>query len=195
MSPELELSREKALLDPTRLKMVMHLSTPRTVKQVADRLGVSYRRLYHHMQVLEKAGIVEQVNVPHRRSVAERYYRVREDQLLVSPQDTGASLSDTQLLAQQIATTTCNELTGVLQRQQHFQLRVARFEIHCHPEDRHDMLQRIEAIIEAAEQKIRDLSNPNAASTLVNFHLTFESPVNGNANSNGTSHGYPRSAD
>src|SRR5262245_23361729 len=61
MAHELSTSREKALLDPTRLKMVLQLSIPRTVKQVADRLGISYRRLYHHMQVLEDAGVVEQV--------------------------------------------------------------------------------------------------------------------------------------
>ncbi|HYE77849.1 MAG TPA: winged helix-turn-helix domain-containing protein [bacterium] len=185
MTSELELSREKALLDPTRLKMVLHLSIPRTVKQVADRLGVSYRRLYHHMQVLEKAGIVEQVNVPYRRSVAERYYRVREDQLLVSPQQSGASLSDTQVLAQQLSTTTCNELTAALQAHQHFQLRVARFEVHCGPEERHGLLQKIEAILLEAEQQIRDLDDPNGSSTLVNFHLTFESPVGGESRSNG----------
>ncbi|MCG3151663.1 MAG: hypothetical protein GEEBNDBF_00943 [bacterium] len=176
MAHELSTSREKALLDPTRLKMVLQLSTPRTVKQVADRLGVSYRRLYHHMQVLEEAGVVEQVNVPHRRSVAERYYKVREGELLISPQQTGTSLSETHLLAQQVATTTTNELTTALQLQRHFQLRVARFEVHCDPADRHDVLKNIEHILAEAEERIHALDQPGGDSTLVLFNLAFETP-------------------
>jgi len=156
--------------------MVLQLSLPRTVKQVADRLGISYRRLYHHMQVLEEAGVVEQVNVPHRRSVAERYYKVREGELLISPQATGTTLNETHLLAQQVATTTCNELTSVLQLDRHFQLRVARFEVHCDPADRHDVLKAIEAIQAEAEERIQALEQPNGNATLILFTLAFETP-------------------
>lgn len=179
MAHELSTSREKALLDPTRLKMVLQLSTPRTVKQVADRLGVSYRRLYHHMQVLEEAGVVEQVNVPHRRSVAERYYKVRDGELLISPQQTGTSLSETHLLAQQVATTTTNELTAALHLQRHFQLRVSRFEVHCAPADRHDLLKAIENILAEAEERIHALDQAGGDSTLVLFNLAFETPDSG----------------
>ncbi|MEO7995741.1 MAG: winged helix-turn-helix domain-containing protein [bacterium] len=176
MLEELQGSRERALLDPTRLKMVLQLSVPRTVKQVADRLGISYRRLYHHMQVLEEAGVVQEVNVPHRRSVAERYYQVKDGELLINAQENGTGLHDSHLLAQQVAATTCNELTSALQLQQHFQLRLARFDVRCDPVDRQDLLKRITEIIEDAETRIQALSRPAGGSTLATFHLTFEVP-------------------
>ena len=51
----------KALSETTRLRMIPHLSEPRTVKQVADILETDHHALYHHMRVLEKAQIVELV--------------------------------------------------------------------------------------------------------------------------------------
>lgn len=182
-------TREKALLDPTRLRMVLQLSVPRTVKQVADRLGISYRRLYHHMQVLEQAGVVEQVNVPYRRSVAERYYQVRDGELKISPQESGAPISDTHLLAQQVAASTTNELTDVLQLDQHFQLRVSRFELHCAPKDRHDVLKQIQAILTEAEDKLQALDEPEGEGVIICFHLAFETPESVRTNPPAKLHG------
>jgi DNA-binding transcriptional ArsR family regulator len=69
----------KAILDPTRLKMLYKLKTPRTVKQIADSLGVDHHALYHHMTVLEKAGLVKLDKKLQKGNLVEKYYKLVED--------------------------------------------------------------------------------------------------------------------
>jgi DNA-binding transcriptional ArsR family regulator len=69
----------KAILDPTRLKMLYKLKTPHTVKQIADALGVDHHALYHHMAVLEKAGLVKLDKKVQKGNLVEKYYRLIED--------------------------------------------------------------------------------------------------------------------
>ncbi len=69
----------KAILDPTRLNMLYKLKTPHTVKQIADALGVDHHALYHHMSVLEKAGLVKLDKKVQKGNLVEKYYRLIED--------------------------------------------------------------------------------------------------------------------
>jgi DNA-binding transcriptional ArsR family regulator len=79
---DLEKTQErklKAILDPTRLKMIYQLKTPKTVKQIADNLSVDHHALYHHMTVLEKAGLVKLDKKIQKGNLVEKYYRLIED--------------------------------------------------------------------------------------------------------------------
>jgi len=79
---DLEKTQErklKAILDPTRLKMIYQLKTPKTVKQIADNLQVDHHALYHHMAVLEKAGLVKLDRKVQKGNLVEKYYRLIED--------------------------------------------------------------------------------------------------------------------
>jgi DNA-binding transcriptional ArsR family regulator len=66
----------KALSEPTRLKMIPHLSEPHTVKQIADLLEIDHHALYHHMRVLEKAGIVTLVKTKEVGNIIEKYFQL-----------------------------------------------------------------------------------------------------------------------
>ena len=79
---DLEKTQErklKAILDPTRLKMLYKLKEPRTVKQIADSLGVDHHALYHHMNVLEKAGLVKLDRKVQKGNLVEKYFRLVDD--------------------------------------------------------------------------------------------------------------------
>ncbi len=79
---DLEKTQErklKAILDPTRLKMLYKLREPRTVKQIADSLGIDHHALYHHMTVLEKAGLVKLERKVQKGNLVEKYYCLVED--------------------------------------------------------------------------------------------------------------------
>ena len=96
---DLEKTQErklKAILDPTRLKMLYKLKTPRTVKQIADSLGVDHHALYHHMSVLEKAGLVKLDKRLQKGNLVEKYYRLVDDamrfKLDLMPKELGQNL-------------------------------------------------------------------------------------------------------
>ncbi|HYZ93800.1 MAG TPA: helix-turn-helix domain-containing protein [Actinomycetota bacterium] len=70
-----DLETLKALADPLRVRFLLELTYgPRTVKDVAKALGVRPTRLYYHLRILEKHGLVR---VAARRMVSgieERSY-------------------------------------------------------------------------------------------------------------------------
>lgn len=69
----------KAFANPLRLRMMAHFSEPRTVKQVADIMGIRPHTLYHHIGVLEQCGVVKLLRrVKLHGSIEEKYYKLTE---------------------------------------------------------------------------------------------------------------------
>ena len=80
------LDQIRALADPLRLRIVEALSEEaRTPKQVADILGRKPTGLYHHVRVLESAGLIRQTGTRRKRGTVERYYRAVHRELRVDP--------------------------------------------------------------------------------------------------------------
>lgn len=76
------LEQVRALADPLRLKILEALGhEPRTTKQVADGLGEKPTRLYHHVRVLEQAGLIRQVKTRRNRGTIEKYYEASAQQI------------------------------------------------------------------------------------------------------------------
>jgi len=71
-----DLDQVRALADPLRLRIVEAFSEkPMTTKQVAALLGEKPTRLYHHVQTLERAGLIRLVETRKKRGTVEKYYR------------------------------------------------------------------------------------------------------------------------
>jgi len=71
-----DLEQLRLLADPLRLRLVYAFAeAPRTTKQVAEALGEKPTRLYHHVSLLEKAGLLELVETRPVRGTTEKYYR------------------------------------------------------------------------------------------------------------------------
>jgi DNA-binding transcriptional ArsR family regulator len=86
-----DLKQLKALSDPLRRRILECFSAaPATTKQIADQLGENPTKLYHHVEKLLKAGLVELVETRQNRGTVERYYQATAkkfavDQQLLSP--------------------------------------------------------------------------------------------------------------
>jgi DNA-binding transcriptional ArsR family regulator len=80
------LDQVRALADPLRLRIVEALiEDARSPKQVADLLGRKPTSLYHHVRVLEAAGLIRQTGTQRKRGTVEGYYRAVYRELRVDP--------------------------------------------------------------------------------------------------------------
>jgi DNA-binding transcriptional ArsR family regulator len=75
------LKQLKALTDPLRLRVLeAFVQQQATTKQVAALLGENATKLYHHVQILEQAGLLRLMETRKNRGTVEKYYRaVAED--------------------------------------------------------------------------------------------------------------------
>ena len=79
-----ELETLRALSEPTRVAMLELLAEPRSVREVAAALDVPRTRLYHHVEILQEAGLIEQVDERRAGALNERVYRVTAKRFEVS---------------------------------------------------------------------------------------------------------------
>ena len=71
-----ELDQVKALADPLRLRVLEVLcQKPMTTKQVALQLGEKPTKLYHHIDLLDRAGLIVLVTTRKKRGAMEKYYK------------------------------------------------------------------------------------------------------------------------
>jgi DNA-binding transcriptional ArsR family regulator len=64
------------LADPTRVELLERLIEPASVSQLAAAMQVPRTRLYHHMRLLEEAGLIRVVQVRQRGAIPEKTYQV-----------------------------------------------------------------------------------------------------------------------
>ena len=71
-----DLDQVKALAHPLRIRIIEALtaSEPMTTKQVAESLGEKPTRLYHHVDLLEKTGLIRLTHTRQNRGTTEKYY-------------------------------------------------------------------------------------------------------------------------
>lgn len=70
-----DLEQVRVLADPLRMRVVEVLCRgERTTKQVAEELGEKPTKLYHHVEALEKVGLVRPTRTRRNRGTLERYY-------------------------------------------------------------------------------------------------------------------------
>jgi DNA-binding transcriptional ArsR family regulator len=76
----------RALAHPIRLKLLEYFAEPRTTMQVAALMGEPPTRLYHHVNALERAGILRLKNTKQVRGTTEKYYEIAKRQIgIASP--------------------------------------------------------------------------------------------------------------
>ena len=69
-----DLEQVKALADPLRIRLLEAFGQERTTKQAAELLGERPTRLYHHVEALEKVGLIELSRTRPNRGTLEKYY-------------------------------------------------------------------------------------------------------------------------
>jgi DNA-binding transcriptional ArsR family regulator len=63
------------LADATRLEIIELVMVPRSVSEIADEMGVPRTRLYHHVKLLEEAGLIVVADTRKAGAMTERIYR------------------------------------------------------------------------------------------------------------------------
>ena len=85
-----DLDQIKILADPLRVRILEELALDeRTTKQVAERLGEKPTKLYHHVEAMERVGLIRMTRTRQNRGTLEKYYlavarRYEADPLLFS---------------------------------------------------------------------------------------------------------------
>ena len=81
-----DLVQLKALADPLRQRLLAEFGRQaQTTKQVAERLDERPTRLYHHVQALERAGLLKLVRTRKKRGTTEKYYQAVARRFRVAP--------------------------------------------------------------------------------------------------------------
>lgn len=71
-----DLEQVKVLADTLRLRILEALcDKPKTTKKVAELLKEKPTKLYHHVEVLERMGLIQLVKTRRNRGTVEKYYR------------------------------------------------------------------------------------------------------------------------
>ena len=80
-----DLAQIRALADPLRLRILRALSgVPCTTKQVAIVLGEKPTKLYHHVEALERVGLIHQTETRRNRGTTEKYFQAVAAQFQVA---------------------------------------------------------------------------------------------------------------
>lgn len=68
----------KVYFDPVRTRIMQEMAnSPRTVQQVAEALDVPFTRLYYHIKMMEKHGLIRMVDIKQMPgAIEEKYYQV-----------------------------------------------------------------------------------------------------------------------
>ncbi len=117
-----DLEQVKVLADPLRIRILEELCTEeRTTKQVAQRLGEKPTKLYHHVDALERVGLIRLARTRQNRGTIEKYYlavaqQFRADARIFSAADAGSKAeADTlQAMISTVFDRTADEMGGLV---------------------------------------------------------------------------------
>jgi predicted transcriptional regulator len=178
-----ELDQLKALADPLRQRLLTAFCCqPATTKQVAERLGEKPTRLYHHVDLLEKAGLIELVETRPNRGTLEKYYLTSARQFVVDHQllrtaagEDEAALEGQRLLINMLQTT-LNEArhrfdpAAVAQKEQGQPVMLAQTELRLSPSQARVLMDRFCDWLESCcEAESEEADEPTYKLTLAMF--------------------------
>jgi len=102
VAPVADLQALQALVDSQRHRIVtMLMDEPLTAKEIAARLGIGRTRLYYHLDLLERHGLIRVADTRVVSGIVERSFRAvartfRVDRALLSSQATDVQITDAQ---------------------------------------------------------------------------------------------------
>jgi len=77
------LDQVRILAHPVRLKLLEAFAEPRTTKQAAEALKMPATRLYHHVNALERVGLIRLKSTKPVRGTVEKYYESVAKRIMV----------------------------------------------------------------------------------------------------------------
>jgi DNA-binding transcriptional ArsR family regulator len=165
------------LADPTRMEMIERLFDPASVTELAEAMEMPRTRLYHHVRLLEEAGMIEVVQTRQRGAIPEKVYRVTAKSYKPSekflaespPRQVAAALMDSLL-----STTRADIMRAVTEGRVRFgprdehrrQAIMGRHVVVLSPERRHQFITELGALLDRYQDHDPE-GEPVAATILV----------------------------
>lgn len=81
-----QVSQISALFKPIRLELLTMLAEPRSCGQLAEIFHTSPQKVYYHIKVLERAGLVEKAYEKRVRGIMEGYYQAAAESYWLAPE-------------------------------------------------------------------------------------------------------------
>jgi DNA-binding transcriptional ArsR family regulator len=166
------LEQMKTIADPLRIRLLESFMQERTTKQVADLLGERPTKLYHHVDALEKAGLIRLARTRQNRGTVEKYYQAVARSFRAAPHLLGGGEPGEKTQALRSMLTAIFDRTSVEMQQ--------LLATECGPKDFKEsgLLSYVE--VRASDQKLRQLRE--RLETLITRHR--RAPEKGPAPSN-----------
>ncbi len=134
------------LVHRTRGPLLRRLRTPHSAAELAAELDVPVTRLYHHLKVLESAGLIEVVATRRVGAALERRYRTVARSFRVGPE----AVRDTQDLARSLASvldSTRADLVGAVENGVAEDVAVWSLRLRLAEPDRVELVERLDALL------------------------------------------------
>jgi DNA-binding transcriptional ArsR family regulator len=177
----------KAVSDPLRSRILAVLSRgAMTTLQVARELGEKPTRLYHHVDILERAGLIRLVREQPKRGTVERYFEpvarvfvIDRDLLNASDDAAGPSEADTtQALVDGVLRQTMDELRqrisrGDLPLHGPGRMRMARLLVRGSEQRIAQVMRAVEALIDEASRLPEDVPPTGETAPEYRLQLVF----------------------
>jgi DNA-binding transcriptional ArsR family regulator len=157
------------LVHRTRGPLLRRLRTPHSAAELAAELDVPVTRLYHHLKVLESAGLIEVVATRRVGAALERRYRAVARSFHVGPD----AVRDTQDLARSLASvldSTRGDLLGAVESGIGEDVAIWSLRLRLAEADRLELTERLDALL--AEFRERSDDDSDAEDSRV-FALAF----------------------
>lgn len=81
-----QVGQINALFKPIRLELLTMLAEPRSCGQLAEAFHTSPQKIYYHIKVLERAGLVEKAYEKRVRGIMEGYYQAAAESYWLAPE-------------------------------------------------------------------------------------------------------------
>lgn len=143
----------KAISDPLRLRLVELLTgEPRTVKYLAQIVGVRPNRLYYHVRMLEEHGLVQVTGTRLVSGIVERSYQATARSFVLGPSLAG-SVGVASGMVHQVLDLTRRELDAYMAARPEpadddDRVMLGRHQLRLTPARRHELQDRIAALFE-----------------------------------------------
>ncbi len=157
------------LVHRVRGPLLRHLRAPHSAAELAAELDVPVTRLYHHLKVLESAGLIEVVATRRVGAALERRYRTVARSFQVGPD----AVRDTQDLARSLASVmdaTRADLVGAVESGVVDDVAVWSLRLRLAEQDRLELVDRLNALF--AEFRERAAASPDADESAM-FAISF----------------------
>lgn len=80
-----DIDQAAALLKPLRIELLKRMAMPRSCPELASELGETTQKLYYHVKILEKAGLIEKIEERRVGGIMEGQYQATARAYWLSP--------------------------------------------------------------------------------------------------------------